>query len=165
MGKQSKAFKQVLPRLIMDIDIMGLKGQVAINYIYDRSGYWLKWTRISKLIKELEQGVLVNEWQSHYTKVGFAIEHIELKNGARRILEDAFQTLEELKRLDKRTYGLELKLREDIRNSIRLVNELALGTPVIARIKKQIEDMEIAVMEKQAKLDKLTSEELKQLGR
>jgi len=165
MTRRSKEFNRMLPRLIMDIDMMGLRGPKASDFIFDRTGQRLRPARIKKLVKELETGSLTQEWMSHYTRVGFAIEHIELKNSARRVLEDAFQTLEELKKSNKSTYILQIRLREDIRQSIRLVNELALGTPVIARIKKQIEDLEISMMEKQDKLDKLTSAELKQLGR
>ncbi len=79
-------------------------------------------------------------WLNHFTRIGFVQHHKEQIEHIQKLQDDSLkqfylETIGEQRNEDKI-----LKLKQDIRDNVKLFSELGLGTPIISAIKAKIED-------------------------
>jgi hypothetical protein len=120
----------------------------ALRYINPRFGKAITGRTYRRYKSTLLDGNLTNNWMNYFTKTGFVVQHHQLLITARRLLEGSMKELLFEEEKSHHNYNLILKLKEDIRQNIRILNEFVLGTPIIARIKERIERLEQRVVEK-----------------
>jgi hypothetical protein len=157
-GKKGKWITGVkshfLDELIKDCIYYGLGDDESLRYIEIRFKEsitkTLLWTRKARIRSE-ESGTL---WLSYFTRVGFLLQHKKLLELTERLIDTSMnQLFHESEKpyviMDRDpnedgSYELKddmkiLKLRSDVRESIKLYRELMLDSPVVAQVKKEIE--------------------------
>jgi hypothetical protein len=122
--------------------------KVALEYINPRFGKSISGRTYRRYKSAILDGNLTNNWMNYFTRTGFVVQHHQLLNTARRLLEGSMRELLSEEQKAHHNFNLILKLKEDIRQNIRILNEFVLGTPIIARIKERIERLEQKIVEK-----------------
>lgn len=129
-----------LDELVSDCITYGLKEKEALKYVEVKFGQEIKSRsyemRKSKLLSEGSMQI----WLNHFTRIGFVQHHKEQIEHIQKLQDDSLkqfylETINEQRNEDKI-----LKLKQDIRDNVKLLSELGLGTPIISAIKAKIED-------------------------
>jgi len=127
-----------LNSLVVDSIIYRLSTEESLSYIQTR------FKKISEAsYKKRKAAVLSDEstqvWLNHFTRIGFVQHHKEQMEHIQRVEEDSMLQffVETIKR--NRNEDRILKLKQDIRDNVKLLSELGLGTPVISAIKAKLE--------------------------
>ena len=81
-------------------------------------------------------------WLNYFTRIGFVRHHKEQIEHIQRLEEDSMRQfyVETIKR--NRNEERISKLKQDIRDNVKLLSELGLGTPIISAIKAELERQE-----------------------
>jgi hypothetical protein len=132
-----------LNSLVVDSIIYRLSTEESLSYIQTR------FKKISEAsYKKRKAAVLSDEstqvWLNYFTRIGFVQHHKEQMEHIQRVEEDSMLQffVETIKR--NRNEDRILKLKQDIRDNVKLLSELGLGTPVISAIKAKLERQEDA---------------------
>jgi hypothetical protein len=127
-----------LNSLVVDSIIYRLSTEESLSYIQTR------FKKISEAsYKKRKAAVLSDEstqvWLNYFTRIGFVQHHKEQMEHIQRVEEDSMLQffVETIK--GNRNEDRILKLKQDIRDNVKLLSELALGTPVISAIKAKLE--------------------------
>ena len=127
-----------LNSLVVDSIIYRLSTEESLSYIQTR------FKKISEAsYKKRKAAVLSDEstqvWLNHFTRIGFVQHHKEQVEHIQRVEEDSMLQffVETIKR--NRNEDRILKLKQDIRDNVKLLSELGLGTPIISAIKAKLE--------------------------
>lgn len=132
-----------LNELVKDTITFRLTTDESLKYIAIRFG-----RAISKPSYKLRKAHLLSEqstniWFDYFTRIGFIQLHKENIENIQKILEDTLrQLMAEMNRPIRNEWVI-LKLKEDARENIKLLSELALGTPIINSIKKRMEELRL----------------------
>ena len=147
-GLRKKGQSDLLNKLVCDCITFGLKEKEALEYIEKEFGEPLSkrayWDRRRRVLRNNSQ----NRWMDHFTRIGFVQNHRRQIEDIQKIQDDSMHRFYELTNPPKNILAnnrrgdenLILKLKEDIRVNARLLSELGIGTPIIAAIKRRIED-------------------------
>ena len=80
------------------------------------------------------------EWLNQFTRIGFVQHHRKQIDHALKIQEDSMHRFYEMiANRDQYDDDKVLKLKHDIRENIKLLTDLGLGTPIVAAIKAKIQ--------------------------
>ncbi len=93
-------------------------------------------------------------WLNYWTRIGFVAHHRKQLDIMQKIQDDSIQRLylETLRPTTAprdnpgaalRDEDLILKLKQDIRDNVKLLSELGMGTPVISAIKAKLDKVEV----------------------
>ncbi|MGB5089889.1 MAG: hypothetical protein WBN72_02985 [Nitrososphaeraceae archaeon] len=143
MANITETDSRFLNELVKDTITFRLTTGESLKYIAMRFG-----RAISTASYNLRKGRLLSEqstniWLDYFSRIGFVQMHKENIENIQKIEEDTMrQLLLEMNR-DIRNEWLVLKLKEDARENIKLLSELALGTPIINSIKKKMEELRL----------------------
>jgi mevalonate kinase len=132
-----------LNSLVVDSIIYRLSTEESLSYIQTR------FKKISEAsYKKRKAAVLSDEstqvWLNYFTRIGFVQHHKEQMEHNQRVEEDSMRQffVETIK--GNRNEDRILKLKQDIRDNVKLLSELGLGTPIISAIKAKLERQEDA---------------------
>lgn len=132
-----------LNELIKDCITYRLSEQEALQYI------GLRFHKISESsYKQRKANVLTDEatqvWLNHFTRIGFVYHHRQQMDVVQKIQDDSLrQFLIEINHnQDNRDEDKIMKLKQDIRDNVKLLSELGLGTPIISAIKSKMQQSE-----------------------
>jgi mevalonate kinase len=132
-----------LNSLVVDSIIYRLSTEESLSYIQTR------FKKISEAsYKKRKAAVLSDEstqvWLNYFTRIGFVQHHKEQMEHIQRVEEDSMRQffVETIK--GNRNEDKILKLKQDIRDNVKLLSELGLGTPIISAIKAKLERQEDA---------------------
>jgi mevalonate kinase len=132
-----------LNSLVVDSIIYRLSTEESLSYIQTR------FKKISEAsYKKRKAAVLSDEstqvWLNYFTRIGFVQHHKEQMEHIQRVEEDSMRQffVETIK--GNRNEDRILKLKQDIRDNVKLLSELGLGTPIISAIKAKLERQEDA---------------------
>ena len=80
-------------------------------------------------------------WLNHFTRIGFVQHHKEQIDTIQKIQDDSLrQFLIEINHSqDNRDEDKIMKLKQDVRDNVKLLSELGLGTPIISAIKAKLQ--------------------------
>ena len=83
-------------------------------------------------------------WLNHFTRIGFVQHHKEQIEIIQKIQDDSLRQflIETNHNQDNRDEDKILKLKQDIRDNVKLLSELGLGTPIISAIKSKLQQQE-----------------------
>ena len=132
-----------LNSLVVDSIIYRLSTEESLSYIQTR------FKKISEAsYKKRKAAVLSDEstqvWLNYFTRIGFVQHHKEQMEHIQRVEEDSISQFFVETTKGNRNEDRILKLKQDIRDNVKLLSELGLGTPIISAIKAKLERQEDA---------------------
>ena len=142
MIKQIEA--KFLEELVKDCITYRLSEKEALQYIESR------FKRISEASYKLKKAHILSDksiqlWLDHFSRIGFVQHHKKQLEDAQRIQDHSLrQLVTEISR-NMPDQNLILKLKHDIRENIRLLTDLGLGTPILSAIKARIDGKRVVV--------------------
>jgi hypothetical protein len=145
-GLRKKSQSDFLNKLTSDCITFRLKEKEALEYIEKEFGESISkrsyWHRRRRILNDNSQ----TSWMDWFTSVGFVQSHRRQTDDIEKINNDSMHRLYQLThqnilgKIERGDESLILKLKDDIRQNVRMLAELGDGTPVISAIKKRIED-------------------------
>lgn|GEM_PF-2149981 len=159
MGKPFRpAENKLVNELMADIVTYRLTQSEGMKYIE------MRFRPISDTVYKRRHALInsdktVNLWLSYFTRIGFVLHHKKLIEDAMRIQNDSLREfITETSRpttpprdnptVQLRDQDYVLKLKNDIRENIRLLTDLGLGTPIISALKAKLDKVESKLGEK-----------------
>ena len=151
MAQFSKKDKQAVQALINDCVNYGFSQNESLAYVKARFGKEISVGTYYKFKKNIDNGTYSQQWLNYFTRIGFVIKHQQIieviemvqKDTIRDYLIEQNQTGEDRSQFNVRS------LRTDIRENAKLLQELTLGTPIIAQIKAKLDQRERQEREKE----------------
>lgn len=144
----SREFKQkdtlALQGLVGDCVNYGFSERESLAYIRGRFGKEISARTYYKFKKKVDNGEYSKQWLNYFTKVGFVIKHQQIIDVAEMIHKDTIRDylIEQNRREEERSDLRIRQLRFDIRENSKLLQELTLGTPIVAQIKAKIDQLQ-----------------------
>ena len=131
--------------LISDCVNFGFREKEALEYIKVRLGREISKETYYNRKKQVDSGQYATEWLNYYTKIGFSIKHKQILDVIEMVQRDTISDylIERDKPLQIRDKSEVQRLRYEIRENSKLLQELSLGTPIIAQIKARIDNVEV----------------------
>ena len=139
MGDITTTENKFLNELVKDCVLYRLTEQEALEYIKFR------YKAISLSAYKLRKGKVSSEqsteiWMNHFTRVGFVTHHKEQIDIIQTIQNDSLKQLHIERNKEDRNEAIIFRLKDDIRENAKVLSEFSLGTPIIAAIKKKLEE-------------------------
>jgi hypothetical protein len=145
LGNFSNKENEVLTALVADTINFGLSEKEALSYIKARLGRQISADAYYRRKKMVDSGNYASEWLNYFTKIGFVVKHKEIIDVIEMVQHDTLKDYlnEQSKPFEIRNKNEIAKLRYEIRENAKLLQELSLGTPVIAQIKAKLNNVEV----------------------
>jgi hypothetical protein len=136
---------EILNALVSDTVNYGLNERESLAYIKARLGREISAETYYRRKKMVDSGDYASDWLNYFTKVGFVVKHKEIIDVVEMVQHDTLKDylIEKSKPFEIRNKNEISKLRYEIRDNAKLLQELSLGTPVIAQIKAKINNVEV----------------------
>lgn len=149
MGGSFKANEnEILSALVADCVNYGFTEKEALSYIKARlGGKEISAETYYRRKKQVDSGEYANEWLSYFTKVGFVVKHKEIIDVIEMVQKDTIRDYLILQNKEIKDPEEIRRLRYDIRENCKLLQELSLGTPIIAQIKAKIDQKNVEVLQ------------------
>ena len=142
MGSFKQKDQEALKQLVSDCVNYGFSEKESLTYIKSRFGREISPGVYYKYKKYIDSGEHANDWLNYFTKVGFVINHKQIIDTIEMLHKDTIRDyLIEQNQPNKNKYQIR-QLRLDILDISKLLQELALGTPIVAQIKAKISELE-----------------------
>ena len=131
--------------LIADTVNYGLSEKESLSYIKARFGKEISSNAYYNRKKKVDSGIYANEWLNFFSRVGFVVNHKRIIDTVEKMQQDTLKDylIEQSKSYENKNKNEISKLRYEIRENCKLMQELSLGTPIIAQIKAKIENVEV----------------------
>lgn len=146
MGNFKANENEILTALVADCVNYGFTEKEALFYIKARlGGKKISAETYYRRKKQVVSGNYAKEWLSYFSRVGFVVKHKQIIEVIENIQQDTLKDylIEQNRPYEIRNKNEIRQLRYDIRESAKLLQELYLGTPIIAQIKKKIENAQM----------------------
>jgi hypothetical protein len=142
MARFSADKNLLLHKLIGDCISFDLKPQEAVEYIRVELGEPLTYRSIARRKAKLLTEEKVQDWLNNFTRIGFVRLHKEQMEDLERMKRDYMKRYFEETIKRPRNENLILKIREDIRQTMWMMSQFSLGSPVIAALKGGVQQIE-----------------------
>ena len=131
--------------LVADTVNYGLSEKESLSYIKSRFGKEISNNAYYSRKRKVDSGEYASQWLNYFTKVGFVVKHKEIIDVIEMVQQDTLKDYlnEKSKPFELKNKNEIAKLRYEIRENAKLLQELSLGTPVIAHIKAKINNVEV----------------------
>ena len=148
MGSFTVKENQVLIPLVADCANFGFTEKEALAYIKVRFGKEISAKTYYDRKRKVDSGEYAKEWLNYFTKIGFTVKHKQILDTIEMVQQDTIRDylIEQNKPSQIRDKSEIRQLRFDIRTNAQLLQELSLGTPIIAQIKAKI-DQHVEVLQ------------------
>jgi len=149
LGNFTNKENELLNVLVSDCVNYGLSENEALTYIKTRLGREISPDAYYRRKKSINSGEYANEWINYFSKVGFVVKHKQIIEVIEKMQHDTLKDylIENSKSYEIRNKNELSKLRYEIRESAKLLQELYLGTPIIAQIKAKIDQKNVEVLQ------------------
>ncbi|MDR4510133.1 MAG: hypothetical protein MRJ93_00310 [Nitrososphaeraceae archaeon] len=145
MGGNFKAHEvKVLNPLIADCVYLELSEKDALKYIEVRLGRKISPETYYRRKELVDTGEYAKDWLNQFTKIGFIVSHQEQLQILQTLQKNTFRDymIEYNKPPEKRNEAKVQQLAYQIRENVKLIEEVSLGTPVLAQLKAKLEHAE-----------------------
>jgi ribosomal protein L15 len=144
----TKTESKFLNELVKDCITYGLEEKEAMQYFEVRfktvslSSYKHRKARV------LSEGA-TQVWLNHFTRIGFVTAHKQHIEAVEKLQQDSLRQfyIETTKEQQERDEDKIVKLKQDIRDNVKLLSELNLGTPIISAIKAKLEQNDVKTIQ------------------
>jgi hypothetical protein len=91
-------------------------------------------------MRKVDSGNYANEWLNYFTKVGFVVKQKEIIDVVEMVQKKTIKNylIEQHKPSDLKNKNIIANYRHEIRENAKLLQELSLGTPIIAQKKQKL---------------------------
>jgi hypothetical protein len=130
-----------LDELVSDCITYGLKEEEGLEYIKSKFGEIKSHSyqqRKAKLLSEASTQI----WFDWFTRIGFVLHHKKHMEDIQKAQDASMRQLYIEMGNEPRNWRIISQLNHDIRENVKLLSELGLGTPIIAAIKSRLEKTE-----------------------
>jgi len=144
LGNFTKREKEILTALVSDCINYGFTEKESLTYIKDRLGKEISKDAYYRRKKIVDSGRYAKEYLSYFTRSGFVVKHMQIIEIVEMIQKDTIRDylVEKDKPEEIRNKNEIRQLRYEIRENCKLLQELSLGTPIIAQIKAKIDRLQ-----------------------
>jgi hypothetical protein len=145
MGNFTDKENDMLIALVADTINYGLSEKESLTYIKTRLGREISPNAYYIRKRKIDSGNYANEWLNYFSRVGFVVKHKQIIEVVEKMQQDTLRDylIEQSKPYEIRNKNEISRLRYEIRESAKLLQELSLGIPIIAQIKAKIENVEV----------------------
>lgn len=145
MGSFKANENEIINPLVSDCVNYGFSEKEALSYIKTRlGGKEISAETYYRRKKNIDSGNYANEWLNYFTKVGFVVKHKQIIDVVEMVQKDTIRDYLILQQNKQIKEPEEIRrLRYDIRENAKLIQELSLGTPIIAQLKAKIDHVEV----------------------
>ena len=144
MGNFTDKENQILMSLVADCVNYGFTKKEVLAYIHARLGRGISTHAYYVCKKLVDSGYYAKESLNYFTRVGFVVKHKQIIEIIEMLQKDSIRDylIEQAKPHRQKDIDLIQKLRYEIRENCKIMQELSLGTPIIAQIKAKLEHSE-----------------------
>jgi len=142
MANRTESENKLLDYLVTDCITYSLSEEQALEFIRIKFGKAISAPAYYERKKKLESDDQAPIWLSYQTRVGFVLAHKQHIEDIARIRNDTMNKLFWEMNKENRNEELILKLKDDLRLSVKMLSELNIGLPVISSIKAQIDEVD-----------------------
>ena len=123
----------------------GLSEKEALTYIKSRIGREISSNAYYRRKKNINSSEYAKEWINYFSKIGLVVKHKSIIEVVEGLQQDTLKDylIEQSKPFEIRNKNEISKLRYEIRESAKLLQELYLGTPIIAQLKAKMDHVEM----------------------
>ena len=142
MGNFKANENEILNVLVADCINYGFTEKEALSYIKARlGGKEISAETYYRRKKNINSEDYAKEWLNYFSKIGFVVKHKQIIEVIETLQQDSLKDylIEQSKPFEIRNKNEISKLRYEIRESAKLLQELYLGTPIIAQIKAKLD--------------------------
>jgi len=145
LGQFTARENQLLLPIVADCVNFGFTEKEALAYIKSRFGKEISTKAYYDRKKKVDSGEYAKEWLSYFTKIGFTVKHKQILDTIEMVQQDTIRDylIEQNKPPQIKDKSEIQRLRYDIRENAKLLQELSLGTPIIAQIRARIDNVEM----------------------
>lgn len=86
-------------------------------------------------------------WLNYFTRIGFVKHHKEQIEYIERLQNNSMRQFFAESIKQNRNEDKILKIKQDIRDNVKLLSELGLGTPIISAIKAKLEENNVKAVQ------------------
>jgi hypothetical protein len=144
MGRPfNKAESKLVNELMADIVTYRLTEPEGMKYIKARFRV-IGITSYKKRHAFVNSDKNINLWLTHFTRIGFVQHHKKQIEDAIRIQDHSLRDfITEISRAaEDQDHDLIYKIKHDMRENIRLLTDLGLGTPIISALKAKLDKVD-----------------------
>lgn len=144
MGSFTDKENKILVALVSDCVNYGFSESEALTYIKARLGREISADAYYRGKKQVDSGHYAKEWLNYFTRVGFVVKHKKIIEIIENLVKDILRDylIEQSKPYPQKDMELIQKLRSEIMEACKILQDLGLGTSIIAQIKAKIEHAE-----------------------
>ena len=145
MGNFTNKENEILNALVADCVNYNFTEREALSYIKSRLGRAISADAYYRRKKNIDSENYANEWLNYFSRIGFLVKHKQIIEIVEKMQQDSLKDylIVQSKPFEVRNKNEVSKLRYEIRESAKLLQELYLGTPIIAQIKAKIENAQM----------------------
>ena len=134
---------EILIALVADCVNYGFTEKEALAYIKARlGGKEISADAYYRRKKQIDSGDYASEWLNYFSKVGFVVKHKQIIDVIEMVQKDTIRDYLIIQNKPQHELKKDIdqiqRLRYDIRENAKLLQELSLGTPIIAQIKARM---------------------------
>jgi hypothetical protein len=143
-GSFTNKENEILTALVADCINYGFSEKESLSYIKARlGGKEISAETYYRRKKQIDSGNYANEWLSYFSRIRFVVKHKQIIDVIEMVQKDTIRDyLIEQNKPYKNAEEIR-RLRFDIRENAKLLQELSLGTPIIAQIKARVDHVEV----------------------
>lgn len=130
-----------LDELVNDCITFGLKEVEALEYIKLRFGEIKSRSYQQRKAKILSEGSM-RTWFEWFTRIGFVQNHKRHMEVLQKVQDDNMNQFYVETQKEPRDWRIISQINYNIRENVKLLSELGLGTPIIAAIRSKLDKVE-----------------------
>ena len=145
MGNFTNKENEILNALVSDCINYGLSENEALTFIKTRLDREISSDAYYRRKKSIDSGDYAKEWINYFSKIGFVVKHKSIIEVIETMQQDTLKDylIENNKSYELKNRNEISKLRYEIREGAKLLQELYLGTPIIAQLKAKIDNVQV----------------------
>jgi len=145
LGNFTEQENKTLMALVADTVNYGLSEKESLTYIKARFGKEISTFAYYSRKRKIDSGKYAQTWINYFSRIGFVVKHTQIIEVIEQMQQDTLKDylIENSRPFELRNKNEISKLRYEIRESAKLLQELYLGTPIIAQLKAKIDHVEM----------------------
>jgi hypothetical protein len=143
LGNFTEQENKILMSLVADTVNYSLSEKESLAYIKARFGKEISSNAYYSRKRKVDSGSYATEWLNFFSKIGFVVNHKRIIDTVEMVQKDTIRDYLIMQNSENKDPEEIRKIRNDIRENCKLLQELSLGTPIIAQIKTRIENVEV----------------------
>jgi hypothetical protein len=143
LGNFTEQENKILIALVADTVNYSLSEKESLVYIKTRFGKEISSNAYYSRKRKIDSGSYAQTWLNYFSRIGFVVNHKRIIDTVEMVQTDTIKDYLIMQNSKNKDPEELRKIRYDIRENAKLLQELSLGTPIIAQIKNKINQAQI----------------------